>query len=214
MAEIRMQAQPRTVVGKKVASLRRRGIIPVVIYGGTLEAAVSAQVDERHLNDTLRLAGHTSLITIDLDGRQIVSLAREVQRDELTQRITHVDFQSVRLDRTIQTEVPVRLVGESQLIEDQLAILTHGIDTVTVEALPRNLVSHLDADLGLLKEVGDTITVADLNVPEGIEVLTDPEVVIASAQPLPTEEAIAEVEEGEGEPELVAEAETEEEAEE
>lgn len=213
MAEITMKAQPRTVVGKKVRFLRREGLIPVVIYGGTLDTAIPAQVEERDLLSTLNTSGTARIITIEINGRRLPSLAREVQRDELTHRIVHVDFQSVRLDRPIQTEVPIRLVGHSPVIADELAILTHGFDTVEVEALPRDLAGHLDVDLGLLREVGDVITVADISVPPGITILTDPDLVVASAQPLRAEEVLEELE-AEAEPEMVAEEEEEAEAEE
>ncbi|MCZ7573153.1 MAG: 50S ribosomal protein L25 [Ardenticatenaceae bacterium] len=206
MDEITMTAQPRSVTGKKVRSLRRAGLIPVVIYGGTLETAIPAQVEERELLNTLHEAGTAQLITINVDGRQLPSLTREVQRDVVTHRIIHVDFQSVRLDRTVEAEIPVRLVGHSPLIEDELAILTHGVDSVEVEALPRDLVGRLTVDLGLLKEVGDVITVADIPVPPGITILTDPDVVVATAQPRPTEEMLEEAEEeAEGKPEIVSE---------
>lgn len=205
-----MQARPRTVLGKKVRSLRRAGVIPVVIYGGTLDEAIPAQVEERELLNTLHEAGTAQLITITINGQQLPSLAREVQRDILTHRIIHVDFETVRLDRPVETEIPVRLIGRSPVVEDGLATLTHGVDSVEVEALPGDLVGHLEIDLGLLKEVGDVITVADIPVPPGIKVLSDPEAVVASAQPLRAGEVLGEVEEeAEAEPEIVEEAEEE-----
>ncbi|HYN87127.1 MAG TPA: 50S ribosomal protein L25 [Ardenticatenaceae bacterium] len=203
MAEITMKAQPRTVTGKKVKSLRRAGVIPVVVYGGTLEGALAAQVDERVLSDTLQRAGSAQVVTIDLDGQQLPSLVREVQRDTLTHKVTHVDFQNVRLDRPIQAQVPVLLVGESALITSDQAVLMHGIDTVEVEALPRALVPHLDVDLSKLQAVGDVITVRDIQAPPGVSILSDPDLLVASAQPLTSEEAVETLDAPETGPELI-----------
>ncbi|MBZ0289687.1 MAG: 50S ribosomal protein L25, partial [Anaerolineae bacterium] len=95
-----LEAQPRTVVGKKVGALRRSGMVPVIVYGPQTEP-INLQIEYRPLQIALMKAGGTNLIDIRYDGGSQVVLAREVQRDVLRGDIMHVDFFAVDLKAKI-----------------------------------------------------------------------------------------------------------------
>lgn len=204
---IELQAEPRTLTGKKVRFLRRESIIPVVIYGGGVSEPINAQVNERELGEVLQRAGGANLIDLNLGGRTVPTLARAVQYDDLRKRIIHVDFQAVRMDQTVAVDVQVRLVGEAPIVEDENAIVTQALESVVVEALPRDLVGHVELDISGLTEVGMTLHVSDIKLPETLTLMTDPALVVVTTS-LPAAELVEEeVTETEVEPELVGEAE-------
>ena len=179
MADIyNLEAQPRTIVGKKVGQLRRQGIVPVVVYGAALEAAVNLQVPYRPLQVALAKAGGTHLIEINADGSTHTVLARAVQRDVIKGDILHVDFLAVDLTQTITTNVQIHLVGDSPAAEARLGILSQVANALTVEALPADLISQVPVDISGLAEVGDSIHVRDLDLGGKVTILNDPDELI------------------------------------
>lgn len=173
-----LAAEPRTITGKKVGALRRAGLVPAVIYGAKIQP-IHLQVPYRPLEITLAKAGGTHLIDVTIAGQTQTVLARVVQRDVIRGDIMHVDF--IAIDRTIKiaAEVPVHLVGESPAVLARQGVVQHDLQTLSIEALPGDLVDQVVVDLAMLKNYGDHITVADLVLPAGIVVLADKDVVVA-----------------------------------
>lgn len=197
MAEFTLAAQKRTVIGKKVSSLRRAGLVPATIYGSKIPP-VNVQFPYRALQVALMKAGGTNLIemTVD-DGKSYPVLAREVQRDVVKGDILHVDFFAVDMNVKIRTEVPINIIGENALVNSKRAILITGTNTVTLEMLPSQLMQHIDIDISKLKNVGDTIFVANLPLDEGVVVINEPEEMIAKlVQPSAARAAEAAEDEG------------------
>jgi large subunit ribosomal protein L25 len=162
-----LEAQPRTVIGKKVGRLRRSGLVPVVVYGPKTEP-VNLQIEYRPLQIALMKAGGTNLIEIRYEGGSHVVLAREVQRDIIRTEITHVDFFAVDLLAKISIDVPIHFVGESPAVQARKGILITGPTMITIETLP----SHLN-------EIGDAVHVRDLNLDADITIINDPDEMIA-----------------------------------
>lgn len=190
---IELKAAPRTVLGKKVKQLRRQGFIPGVVYGAALEEPISVQVDARELRKALQEAGVSHLIDLRIEGRSrpVSVLVRDVQRDPVRHTLIHVDFLAVRMDEAVRIEVPVHLTGEPASVAQNIAIVSQVLEEVEVEALPANLPSSIEVDVtDLLKEVGDVLTVADLPVPEGVEIITEGDIAVAVLEPLRAEEAV------------------------
>lgn len=178
MEQIELQAQKREVFGKKVKRLRAQGWIPAIIYGAETEP-IPIQVRERDLIQTLRRAGGNRLIAIKIDGgKPHVTLAREIQRDVITRQVLHVDFQEVVMTRTIVTEVPIHLEGEPPLVKQGKAIVQQLLDSIEVEALPGDLIPSITIDISGLEEIDDAILVGDLELPERVKVLNDPDEMI------------------------------------
>jgi large subunit ribosomal protein L25 len=193
--------------------LRREGLVPGVLYGRGKTPHAFA-VPERELRAALTTsAGLHAILDVVLDGQKTAhpSVLKEYQQDPLRGKITHVDFHEVRLDQPIQATVVVQLVGESPGAKEG-GVLTQVTREINVEALPGSIPEHLDADVSSLG-IGDALRLADLQAPEGVTLLDDPEETVLATVNAPRaeiEEEVeeAEVEEGvEGEAEEAAEAE-------
>ncbi|MBN1964504.1 MAG: 50S ribosomal protein L25 [Anaerolineae bacterium] len=176
---ITLEAQPRAVIGKQVRQLRAEDIVPAVIFGPRLDASISIQVPRRVLRETLLEAGSTNLIEITVNGQMYNVLVRDVQRDVIRGDLLHVDFYHVALDVKITTEVRIHFAGEPELVASGQAMLITPGSTIEVECLPGKIPGHLELDLTRLAEIGDYLTVADLAVPDDVEVLADQDEVLA-----------------------------------
>ena len=201
-----LNAQTRTVTGKKVGQLRRDGLVPAIIYGKSTEP-VAIQIPYRALQLTLMKAGGTHLIDIDVDGTAYNVLARDVQRHVIRGDIMHVDFMAVDASTLISAEVPIHFINEAPGVRAGIGILLHAINKLTIEALPADLVSSIEVDLSSLKDVGDTTLVGDIVTGEKIKLMDDPEEMVVRLVPTPA--AVSEAEEeaeaaAASEPELVA----------
>ncbi|MBK9123429.1 MAG: 50S ribosomal protein L25 [Chloroflexi bacterium] len=208
MAEFTIDAQPRTVTGKKVGVLRREGFVPATVYGPKSEP-VNVQIPYRPLELALLKAGGSNLIDITSGGKKHTVLVREVQRNPITRKITHVDFFELDLTQRLRTDVPLQLVGESPAVEGKLGVLITGPTALHVELLPSQLMDHFAVDISVLTEVGQSIHVRDIKLEEGVIILNDPDELIAritqTAAARADEEEVTEGEEemGSVEPEVV-----------
>lgn len=181
----------REATGKQVAKrLRRAGVVPAVLYGGTTPRAVA--VDPRAV---LRIIhgreGSTQLLTLKVEGEDASRMAiiRDMQFDPVSEHLLHVDLQEVRADRRITVRVAVRPVGEAAGVKEQQGILNIVRHELEVSCLPTQIPERIDADVTALM-IGDVLTVADLRVPEGVRIIADPgQAVVTVAAPMAEEEA-------------------------
>jgi len=213
MEKVVLKATKRDVTGKQVSALRRAGKLPAVIYGRRTEP-VSITLDAHVAGLALSKVGSSSLITVEVDGKEYPALVRERQRDFIKGTLKHVDFLAVSLTETIRADVRVEITGISPAVKDLNAVLVTGLHAISVECLPTDLPDHIEVDISSLAQVGDGIHVGDLQVPDKVQILTDPGemiVVATYAKEEAVEEVAAPVEgviapEGEGgEPELSVE---------
>jgi large subunit ribosomal protein L25 len=184
MKRVELRARSRTVIGKQVRQRRAQEWVPAVVYGHGIESR-SIEAPERALHKALRQAGSTSLIDLYVDEADAprVVLARDIQQNALTGRLVHVDFYQVRLTEKVKTSPHLRFVGESSAVKTGMAVLLHSMNEIEIECLPTDLISSIEVDVSHLMEVGDSIFVRDLNVPDGITVLEDPNETVASIVP-------------------------------
>lgn len=173
MSDFVIEAVSRTVVGKKVKQLRNEGLVPVTVYGPKIKP-VNLQVPYRKLEIALMNAGGTNIIDMNVEGRTIKVLAREVQRNPIKGFILHADFFAIDEDSTIATAVPVQLIGESPAVVSGKGILMTGANSVNVETLPSKLINVIEVDISSLEKIGDSISVGDLDLGEDIAILDDP----------------------------------------
>jgi large subunit ribosomal protein L25 len=218
MEEVVFQANHRQVIGKKVKRLRRDGLLPAVVYGHNIEP-IPITLDMREASRTLDEISPSALVVLDIDGVKHNTLVRDKQRNPVRRSIIHVDFQAVSLTETVRADLNINLVGEAPAIETYLGILVPSLEQLSIESLPTNLPDRIDVDISGLVEIGDSLLVSDLVVPEGVDILNDPEdvvvVVLAPAVEEEEEEEEEEVELEEGEePEVVERGKLEEEEEE
>jgi large subunit ribosomal protein L25 len=180
---IELQAEPRTVSGKKVKQLRRQGLIPGNVYGGAIES-MPVQVEMKALQEALRHATPTTLVDLTVGKmhlRQQV-LVRDVQYELLKRVPTHVDFYAVNMDRKIKAQVAIVLRGESPATKQSDIMLLHPVSQVNVEGMPGALPEAIEVDVSVLEEVDQTIYARDLKLPEGVTLLDPPEELIVKVQ--------------------------------
>jgi large subunit ribosomal protein L25 len=177
MADYSLNAELRTVQGKKVNQLRRDGYVPGTVYGPNIES-VKIQFPYRDLEVTLKHAGGTNVIDLNVDGKTVPVLAREVQRSILRHTILHVDFLAPDMSKKIRADVPVVFIGQNPLIIARKGIMLTGPNTLSLEMLPNNMMNQIIVDISVMTELGDAIAVKDLHL-EGITIINDPEEMIA-----------------------------------
>jgi len=214
-----IKAQKRTIVGRKVNALRREGLLPAIIYGHNIDA-LTISLNAR---DTQKILSHVSgstIFTIDLEGEEFSTLIREIQRDYIKGDLLHIDFLAVSMKEKLRTGVSITQIGEAPVLEKYPALLVSGIEEVEVECYPQDLPQTIEVDVSNLQEIGDSIYVKDLQAPDNVDIITDPEelVVVVSAvkEEVVEEEVEAVIEEAESisEPEIIEHGKKEEESEE
>ena len=191
--KVELKVTPRDVLGKKVSRLRREGVIPANVYGHGLDS-VAIQVPKDELVHVMRTAGRNEIVYLRLDGEEPrPTFLRQVQRNPVTDAILHVDFYQISLKEKVRMEVPVSLVGTAPAEQTHGGTLLHSLDRISVEGLPTDIPSVIEVDVSGLEEIDAAIHVGELNVPEGITVLTDAEQVVAKIAPPQVERAAEEV---------------------
>jgi large subunit ribosomal protein L25 len=193
MADVELRVEPREVLGKKVRALRSRGLTPANVYGHGVESQ-AVQADTPALTQFLRAAGRNVIIDLHVQGeaRPRPVMVRAVQRDPVSDKLLHVDFYQVSLREKMRAEVPLVLVGEAPAVSAYGGILLQSLDTVTVEALPADIPPHIEVDVSLLTELEAALFLKDLAIDPKIQVLADPELVVAKVA---APRLVAEVEE-------------------
>lgn len=191
-----LKVTPREVLGKKVRALRREGLTPANIYGPRVDST-AVQVSTEELRQVLKTAGRNEIVYLRLNGDDPrPTFVRDIQQNPVTDAILHVDFLQISLRDKVRADVPIHLVGLSPAVDTFGGILMHGLDHVTVEALPTEVPSFLELDVSPLVEINEALHVSDLDLPEEVTLLTDPEQVVAKVAP-PAVEPEPEVEEEE-----------------
>jgi large subunit ribosomal protein L25 len=185
----KLAVRPRAVLGKKVAQLRRDGVLPGVVFGGRKDSA-PVQTDLRSFERSYRRWGNTTLLSLEgLDGDAIPALIHGVARDSLSGRLLHVDFQRVSLTEKTHAEVPLRFVHESPAVKTLGAVLVHARDHVTVEAFPQDIPHQIEVDLTPLVEIDDALYIRDLVFDKTkVEIVDDVDELIVKAVPVRIEE--------------------------
>lgn len=191
MSNYLLQADLRTVTGRKVKSLRRSGIIPANIFGKKTPST-SIQLAVKPLLETLKKAGETSLINLTLAGEKKARpvLVAGYAQNPTTGELLHVDFHEVDLNQKTTAMVQLVVVGESDAVKAGNVLVLQK-NEIEVEALPADLPEHIEVDISTLTEVGSTIHAKDLKVDRNkvkLEIADDE--VIATVQEPAKEEVV------------------------
>lgn len=198
-------------VGRELGSsssrrLRRTGMIPAVVYGMSsdpMPVAVEYAATRTALTTD---AGLNALLTLNIDGATELCLVKDLQRHVVRDEVTHIDFLRVDPNAAIEIEVPLVLVGEARAVANVSGMVDQNMFTVTLATLPTAIPNEIEVDISEM-EVGDTIRVEDLVLPDGAEAAMDGETAVANAlvtrstleSMREAEEAEAAAEAGEGE---------------
>ncbi|RME91271.1 MAG: 50S ribosomal protein L25 [Anaerolineae bacterium] len=192
MEKIVLKATKRDVTGKQVRALRRQGKLPAVLYGHNMPST-PITLNAREAAHVLARLPSSSLVTIELDGKEYPALVREKQRDFIKNTLLHVDFLAVTMTERIRATVAIEMVGEAPAVKELGAILVTNLDQLEIECLPGDLPERIVVDISGLTEIGSAVHVRDVEVPEKVDVLTDPDEVIAVITAAREEEVTEEV---------------------
>jgi large subunit ribosomal protein L25 len=160
--------------------LRAAGKIPANVYGMGMPSFPVA-VDPRGVEEVLRMSsGRNTIFTLSLAGgeKNRAVMLREMQRDPVNEKLTHVDFVRVDPDKRIHVRVPVRLVGIPEGVKNEAGLMDFVHREVEVACLPASIPEHLDVDVSHLHN-NQHVSVKELHVEEGVEIVEDPETILA-----------------------------------
>jgi len=187
-----VKATIRTNLGHKTKQVRRDGFTPAVLYGNVKEN-VNLCLDAHDFGKLFPTVGYTTLIDLVIgDEKPVKVLIHDASMHPVRHEITHVDFYAVNLKEKLTTEVPLQFVGISEAVDTLGGIFLTVKDNVEIECLPEDLPQHIEVDITALKTFDDSLRIKDLVIPKGVEILGDPEDVIASVtEPISEEELAA-----------------------
>ncbi len=172
-----VELSERKTLRKGLSSLRGEGLVPGVIHNHGADS-VYVEVPQMQLSKLYQEAGKHHPVQLKVGGKEYLALIKDVHVNPVKRRMQHIVFMAIKRDEKVEAEVPVRLEGEIPAEKAGLMVLRQ-LDTVEVEALPKNLPDEFIADAAKLVELHDKITVADLQVPSGVTILTEAEHPIA-----------------------------------
>ncbi|MEA2686597.1 MAG: large subunit ribosomal protein [Actinomycetota bacterium] len=199
MAEVSLVAEVGRTTGSAAARrLRATGRIPAILYGHGIDPQ-PISVDRKSLRAALaHEAGLNALFELEVDGTRHLAMARQLQRDALKRSVSHVDFVIVRRDEIVSVEVPVRLVGEAELVDHADGMVEQQLFHLMIHAKPADIPSSVEVDITDL-DIGDAIRVSDLQLPPGVttDVDGDEPVVMGQATRMSVEDEAEEAEDAE-----------------
>jgi len=182
--------EKRDTFGKDLASPRKAGKLPVVIYGPK-EKSASYFANAIQFKKLYSEAGESSIVTLMVDGEEKDSLIHEVAVHPVTGYALHADFYVIEKGKKLQVKVPLEFVGVSPAVKSLSGILVKVMHELEIEAMPRALPHNLKVDISKLATFEDQIHVKDISLPEGVVALEDADEVVALVSE-PKEEVVEE----------------------
>ena len=185
--------------------MRRDGRLPAVIYGHSREP-LSLSLPEREFERLLeRFAAENTVIELSIDGTMSRTLIREIQRHPVRRNVLHVDFQELVAGERMVVRIPIVLQGTPDGVRHSGGILSQIMQELECRVDPLNMPSKIDVDVTSVA-IGHSIHVSEITIPEGVEVLDEPDATICIVA-APKEEEVApaagEAPEAAAEPELI-----------
>ena len=193
MKRYKLSAEPRKITGKKVKKLRREGILPANVYGKGIKSQ-SLQLPLEDFEKVYKEAGSTGVIDLSYGKSTTPVLIHNLHTDYRNTAL-HADFFQVNLKEKVTAMIPVELTGEAKAETEKVGLLEKITDEIEVEALPTELPEKIEASVESLAEVSDQLTAADLKMPTGVTLTSDPASIIAKIGELVSKEAQAQAEE-------------------
>ena len=176
---VRLEVQPRTILGKKVGQLRRAGIVPVHLYGPGIDSK-ALQCEQRAILRALAQSGGNTPIVVSVEGEpgEQLTIPREVQWHPVRGNILHVDLLAVSSTQMMAAQVPIALIGDAPTG----TLVTQLIRELTVEARPLDIPGEVTVDLGEMESEGGTVRTADIALPAGVTLVTDGEEIVVRVE--------------------------------
>lgn len=182
MEKVKIKVEPRTILGKKVKTLRKQGVLPANLFGKDFKSK-AVQVQEKEFLRAFKKAGETGIVEVSLKDQVYPVLIHNVQKNPVSGSLLHVDFHKVNLKEKVTTHVPLKLLGEAPAEKSGIGLVLQTVNELEIESLPADIPHEFEIDISNLTEVGQTIHVKDLKVDrDKVEIKNDPEEVIVSVQ--------------------------------
>jgi len=167
--KLSLKLDERTVHGKKVAKLRKDGLVPAVVYGPGIDP-VSVQVEDSVFGKLYRQAGTYTPVHLTIGSKKKIAMIKDVDRDPVKGTVRHVSFHAVKANEPVIAQVPIHLIGEGESeAEKNGLIILQALDHIEVKALPMDLPEAVEISTVALKEAGEKVTLGDATLPEGVE---------------------------------------------
>lgn len=176
---------------KKPKDLRKAGLVPCVMYGNKTENT-TLQCDSKTFHKAFAEAGQNTVVEVDMNGKKVPCLIHAVTLDPVTSNYEHIDLYAVDMTKKVTTHVPVVISGESPAVKTLGGVLLTVHDELEVTCLPADIPHSFVLDISKLENFHDSITVAMVTVPKGVEIKNNPETVLITIQE-PRKEEVAPV---------------------
>lgn len=177
--KITLQANKRTLLGKKAKQLRPKGLTPGNIFGSDFKS-ISVEVNTKDFIHVFKTAKETGIVYINVDKDTVPTLIKDVQKHPIDNHIQHVDFRKINLKQKIETEVPVQVIGTSIAVSQLGGVLLTQSNHLMIEALPTDIPQAIEVDISGIKEIGQEIKVSDLPKSDKYVIKEEPDKVVIS----------------------------------
>lgn len=167
--------------------IRSEGKVPAVFYGKGVETT-SIAIDAAEFVKAFRAAGESTIITLNVEGKNYSVLVHDTARHAVKGNFIHVDFLVVPMNEAIEVTVPLTFRGEAEAAKKG-AVIVKVLHEVTVSALPADLPHEISVDMSLLKDVHTNIKIADLKLPKGVKIVDDASEIVVSATEAESDES-------------------------
>ncbi|SRR6266498_1554342 len=178
--KVQLSLEERSITGKKVKTLRHDGFIPAIVYGHDFPAK-AVMASAAPITKVVSQAGKHQPVELTIGSLKRLAMIKSTDVDPVKRQLRHVAFHIIKQNEEVETEVPITITGIGETLAEKagLVVLTT-VDTVTVKALPNNLPDQLEVPGEKLVEISDHLTVADIVVPKGVTIVSDPELTLAT----------------------------------
>ena len=191
MTDFKLSAQIRA---EKTNKLKAANLIPGIIYGHGVEN-IAIAIDSNDFDKLYKNAGTSNLVELTVGDKKLKTLIHDTQVHPVTNKFMHVDFFKVNMKEKIHAEIPLSFIGDSLAVINLEGSLITPIDSVEVECLPGDLIPEIEIDISVLDNFDKDIRISDIKAPAGIEILSEPEEIIAFVQEPRSEEEMEELNE-------------------
>ena len=177
-----LKAKIRKIQGKKVKALRKKGILPAVLYGPKIKTE-NIEVNLKEFQKVFTEAGESTLISLETDKDKYLVLIHEIKYNALTSEPIHTDFYQPSLTEEVEVRVPIILDGEAPAVRTLGGTLIKNISEIEVKALPQNLPKEIKVNVEGLESFEDSILIKDLKLSKDVKISRNPEEIVAHVAP-------------------------------
>lgn len=167
--KIILKLEERELHGKKVAKLRKEGLVPGVVYGPGIDP-ISVQVDNVAVAKVYSQAGKHAPVHLTIGSKKKIAMIKDAEIDPVKHRLQHISFHAVKATDPVTAEVPIHLIGEGESEAEKAGLIVlQALDKIEVRALPMDLPDAIEISIVDLKEPGEKVTLADAALADGVE---------------------------------------------